>query len=162
MTKSRAITLETLGAWLIKGSREATPIDELIRTDFSGVTGWCLRRTYRTDLVRSGQPVLWWLSGVDPMNPAGIYAQGLTTGSAEPMDAGDAWGDPAAQASRTLLMPVKLNSLDPPILRSELLHHPVLSEVEVIKMAAGSNPSFLTRDQVAELGSSWPQLTVAD
>jgi len=59
-------------------------------------------------------------------------------------------------------MPVKLKPLDPPILRSELLQHPVLSQMEVITMAAGSNPSFLTRDQLAELRSSWPHVTVAN
>ncbi|MGZ5401466.1 MAG: hypothetical protein ACXWDM_15755, partial [Nocardioides sp.] len=81
---------------------------------------------------------------------------------AKPMEAGDAWVDPTARGSRTLIMPVKLMPLDPPILRSELLQHPVLSRMEVIKMAAGSNPSFLTRDQVAGLRSSWPQVTVAN
>ncbi|MGZ5399482.1 MAG: hypothetical protein ACXWDM_05670, partial [Nocardioides sp.] len=127
MTKPRAITPVTLGSWLIKGSREATPIEELLRTDFSSVTGWCVRRTYRIGLVRSGQPVLFWLSGDDSTSPAGIYAQGLTTGDAKPMEAGDAWVDPTARGSRTLIMPVKLMPLDPPILRSELLQHPVLS-----------------------------------
>jgi hypothetical protein len=154
MTKPRAITPVTLGSWLIKGSREAASIDELLRTDFSSVTGWCLRRTYRAGLVRSGQPVLFWLSGDDSTSPAGIYAQGLTTGHAGV--------DPTRQGSRNLIMPVQLKRLDPPILRSELLQHPVLSRMEVIKMAAGSNPSFLTRDQVAELRSSWPQVTVAN
>ena len=153
MGKPRAVTPETLGAWLIKGSRAATPIPELMRTSFSDVTGWCVRPTYRTDLVSSGQPVLFWLSGDDPTTPAGIYAQGVTLGRTTVMDADEPGG------RRT--MPVSLQPVQPPILRSWLLQHPVLSQLEVLKMAAGSNPSYLTRDQARELWASCPQLAVA-
>ena len=154
MGKPRAVTPETFGAWLLRGSRQATPIDALMRTGFSDVTGWCIRPTYRTDLVSSGQLVLFWLSGDDPTAPAGIYAQGVTLGSPTLTDADEAGG--------RLTMPVSLQPVEPPILRSWLLRHPALSQLEVLKMAAGSNPSYLTRDQVAELRAAWPHLTVAD
>lgn len=137
-TKPQAITPATLGAWLIKGSRTATPIEELLRTGFSTVTGWCVRPTYRLDLVRSGQPVLFWLSGGDASYPAGIYARGTTTG-------------PATPSSGTLVLPVRLEPVDSPVLRSELRSDPVLSRVEVLTMPAGSNPSFMTCDQLAAL-----------
>jgi hypothetical protein len=143
----RAVTSATLGAWLIKSSPSASPVDELVRTDFASVTGRCIRPTYRADEVAAGQAVLFWISGDDARHPAGLYAQGRTTG-------------PALLEGDQLVMPVRLTSLDPPILRRELVEHPQLSRLEVIRMAAGSNPSFLTRDQLRELTRRYPQVCV--
>jgi hypothetical protein len=143
--QSRAVTRETLGAWLLKSSPDSSPVDEFVRTDFATVTERCVLPTYRADGVDAGQPVLFWVSGNDERHPAGIYAQGHTTGPTQPE------GD-------QLVMPVRLTGIDPPILRRELLTHPRLSQLEVIRMAAGSNPSFLTREQLRELGRLYPQV----
>jgi hypothetical protein len=57
-THSPVVTAKTLGAWLIKGSRDVYPVDKLVPSKFSTVDGWSLRKTYRTDLIRPGQLVL--------------------------------------------------------------------------------------------------------
>jgi hypothetical protein len=145
--EGRAVTAETLGAWLLKSSPSASPVDEFVRTDFATVTNRCIRPSYRADEVAAGQPVLFWISGDDKQYPAGIYAQGHTTG-------------PAQLDMDQLVMQVRLTSIDPPVLRRELLEHPRLSQLEVIRMAAGSNPSFLTRDQLRELERLYPQVGV--
>ena len=156
--QGRAVTGETLGAWLIKTSPSATPVDELLRTAFATVTGRCVRPTYRALVVAAGQPVLLWISGNDARHPAGVYAHGHTTGpvepEAEPEKDGAAGGRPA------LVMPIRLTPLDPPILRREVQQQPCLSALEVLRMPAGSNPSFLTRAQLRDLRSEFPQLTV--
>jgi hypothetical protein len=145
--QSRAVTRETLGAWLLKSSPDSSPLDELLRTRFGTVTERCIRPSYRADEVAAGQPVLLWVSGHDDVHPAGLYAQGRTTG-------------PAQREADQLVMPVRLTGIDPPVLRQELLGHPQLSQLEVIRMPAGSNPSFLTREQLRELGRLYPQVTV--
>jgi hypothetical protein len=145
----RAVTEQTLGAWLVKGNRGVSSVDELVRNGFTSVAGWCVHASYRTDLVLPGQPVLFWVSGGDRDHPTGIHAQGLTTGRPE-----------SAADGMKLILPLRLEPIPPPVTRTELLTHPVLREVEVIRMAAGSNPSFLTRDQLAELRRQWPQVTV--
>lgn len=139
----RALTATTLGAWLIKGNGDLHPVHELIKTGFATVDTWCVRPTYRTDLVEAGQPVLFWLSGSSTTHPAGIYAEGHTTG---PAQAG--------------VMPVRLRLLSGPVPRAELLAHPRLSQIEVLKMAAGSNPSFITPDDLVALKAAWPQVTI--
>ena len=48
-------------------------------------------------------------------------------------------------------MPLSLEPLEHPVLRTELLTHPVLSALEVLRMPAGSNPSYLSVEQLAEL-----------
>ncbi len=155
-----AVTANTLGAWLIKGSRDVYPVDKLIRTKFSTVTGWSLRETYRTDLIKPGQPVLFWISGASKTHPAGLYAQGTTTGRAMAELADNEWVDPAERGQPKLFMPVELHPLAAPVLRSDLLKHPSLHQIEVLKMAAGSNPSFVTPADLAALRSAWPQVTV--
>ncbi len=100
-----------------------------------------MRPTYRTDLVRTGQRVLLWVSGNEPGLPAGVYAQGRTTG-----------------AARDGEIPVELSPLPVPLLRSEIVGHPELSAMEVIRMPAGSNPSYVTREQLAALTEMCPEL----
>ncbi|WP_460486371.1 hypothetical protein [Barrientosiimonas humi] len=89
----------------------------------------------------AGQPALLWVSGKAPGLPSGIYAHGRTTGVAE--------GG---------VIPVELAPLTPPLLRSELLGHPVLGGMEVLRMPAGSNPSYVTREQLVELSQLCPDL----
>ena len=145
----RAVTAPTLGAWLVKGNRGVSSVDELVRTGFASVTGWCVRPSYRTELVEPDQPVLFWVSGGDGHRPSGIYAQGRTRG----------WPEPEPEGLK-LVLPLSLEPLAQAVPRAELLEHPVLREAEVLRMAAGSNPSFLTREQLVELRRQWPQVTV--
>ena len=130
----RALSPETLGAWLVKASGAAPSTRAHVGAGFSGVGTWCVRPTYRTDLVVAGQPVLLWISGSEPGLPAGIHAHGRTTGPA-----GDG------------VMPMVLAPLEQPLLRSELVGHRDLSSMEVLRMPAGSNPSYVTPGQLEVL-----------
>ena len=130
----RALSTDSLGAWLVKASGAAPSTREHVRAGFAGVETWCARPTYRTDLVATGQPVLLWVSGSEPGLPAGIHAHGRTTG-------------PAHDG----VIPMVLVPLDQPILRSELVGHPDLAALEVLRMPAGSNPSYVTPGQLGVL-----------
>jgi hypothetical protein len=133
---ARVLTRETLGAWLVKASGATPSTGEHVRAGFADVASWCARPTYRTELVSAGQPVLLWVSGTESEHPAGIYARGRTTG-------------PASEG----VMPMTLLPLEEPLLRAELVGHPDLSSLEVLRMPAGSNPSFVTPPQLAVLVS---------
>ena len=141
---ARAITEGSLGAWLVKASPASLSIGELVRTGFADITSRCVRATYRTDLIKADQPVLLWVSGKDRQHPAGIYACGHTTG-------------PVDEAAPTPEMPVRLRPVRPPVRREELLDDPMLSGIEVIRMPAGSNPSYLDVEQYAALQQAFPQ-----
>jgi len=93
----------------------------------------CVRRSYRLDLMAAGQPCLLWLSGQDR---PGIHAIGELTGGAEPD--GEGWA-----------APLRLTLLAEPVARADLLADPVAREAEVLRMPAGSNPSWLSPDQFA-------------
>lgn len=138
---ARASSADSLGAWLLKARGAEPETQAHVRSAFVDVETRCVRPSYRTDLVVAGQPALLWVSGNAPGLPAGIYAHGRTTGLAS---------DGA--------IPVRLSPLLPPLLRSELLGHPVLSGMEVLRMPAGSNPSYVTRGQLAALTDLSPGL----
>ncbi|MCW2735424.1 hypothetical protein [Nocardioides sp.] len=137
----RALTSETLGAWLVKATGSVPATTAHVRAGFAGVATWCVRPTYRTELVAAGQPVLLWVSGTEREHPAGIYAAGRTTGRAD--------GD---------LIPIALSPLAHPLLRSELTGHPGLTTLEVLRMPAGSNPSFVTHAELRVLVELCPEL----
>jgi hypothetical protein len=140
-----AVTVATLGAWLVKARPDGLPLAELRASDFAGLTSRCVRPTYRAELVERGQPVLLWVSGRDPQHPAGIHAAGETTGGVQ---------DDGSELS----MSVRLHAIDPVVRREEILAHPVLRDLEVVRMPAGSNPSYLDRAQYRTLRQAFPQL----
>jgi hypothetical protein len=142
---TRAVTDGTLGAWLVKASPGPLRIEEQILTGFAEITSRCVRPTYRAGLIRPGQPVLLWVSGNDRRHPAGIYASGHTTGTVD-LDV------PSPE------MPVRLRSVEPVIHREEILADPTLAGIEVVRMPAGSNPSYLDTEQYDALQQAFPQL----
>jgi hypothetical protein len=87
----------------------------------------CVRRSYRLDLMAAGQPCLLWVSGREH---AGVHALGTVTGPPE---------DDA--------VPVRLTLLPEPVPRAELLADPRTAAAEVLRMPAGSNPSWLSAEQ---------------
>ena len=80
-----------------------------------------------------GQPCLLWISGREE---PGVHALGTLT--AEPQETD---GGPVA--------PIRLTLLPDPLPRAVLLGDPVAREAEVLRMPAGSNPSWLSRAQFA-------------
>ena len=138
---ARSLSPDTLGAWLVKASGALPSTTHHVRTGFAEVESWCVRASYRTDLVAPGQPVLLWVSGNAAQQPAGIYARGRTTGS-----------------TRDGVMPVELTPVSQPLLRSELVGHRDLSSLEVLRMPAGSNPSYVTPEQLRLLAELEPEL----
>ncbi|MGY2128202.1 hypothetical protein [Blastococcus sp. SYSU DS0617] len=127
---------DDVAGWLLKSTRAPAEI----------VPGWapgqereltrCVRRSYRLELVSPGQPVLLWVSGrVCP----GVHAVGTVTGQVHQGN-GDDDGP---------VLPVRLTHLPAPVGRRELLADPHFGSAEVLRMPAGSNPSWLTAPQLA-------------
>lgn len=118
---------DDVACWLLKSA--GVPADLPSAGDGPARLGRCLRRTYRLDLLAVGQPVLLWVSGrVDP----GVRAVGVVAGPAGDDDVVD----------------VDLVALQAPVRRADLLLDDRFRTAEVVRMAAGSNPSYLTHRQL--------------
>ncbi len=133
----RLLSPTDVACWVVKSSR---PPGEV-------APGWlpgegrrvprCLRRSYRLELMRPGQPCLLWVSG---RSAPGVHAVGV-------LAAGPGEGDSGPE----VVLDVTL--LADPVPRAELLADPVASGAEVLRMPAGSNPSWLSAGQFAVVRS---------
>ena len=127
------LTEDDVACWVLKTSRPPAAIDAGWRPGTARSLTRCVRRSYRLDLMAAGQPCLLWLSGRDR---PGVHALGELTGSAEPD--GEGW-----------VVPVRFTLLAEPVTRADLVVDPVVRDAEVIRMPAGSNPSWLSAGQFA-------------
>ena len=120
-----------MACWVLKSTQ---PPHEI-------VTGWrpgternltrCVRPSYRLGLMTAGQPVLLWVSG---RRRPGVHAVGVLEG-------------PAAGGAEGPVVPVRLSRLSEPVDRGDLLADPAARTAEVLRMPAGSNPSWLSGPQ---------------
>ena len=102
-----------------------------------------MRATYRLGLMSPGQVCLLWLSG---QTCPGVHAVGTLVagpGDERPVDTIDEPGGP--------VVTVRLRLLLNPVRRSELMTLSAFAASEVARMPAGSNPSYLTTPQLAEV-----------
>jgi hypothetical protein len=124
-----------VAGWLLKSTRAPAEIDPGWASGEERELTRCVRRSYRLELVSPGQPVLLWVSGrVRP----GVHAVGTVSGPVR-ADDGDSDGP---------VLPVRLTALPEPVDRGELLADPDFRSAEVLRMPAGSNPSWLSATQL--------------
>ena len=133
MPSPRRLGTDDVACWVLKTSRlplEFAPAWAPGRTlDLTR----CVRRSYRLELMAAGQACALWVSG---RNRPGVHALGVLRGGAEPD--GEGWA-----------VPVRLELMAEPVPRSELLADPAFRDAEVLRMPAGSNPSWLSPAQYA-------------
>ena len=125
---------DDVACWVLKSTRLPAALDESWRPGTAASLTRCVRRSYRLALMGAGQPCLLWVSGRDQ---PGVHALGVVAGSVEDDDE----DGPA--------VPVRLTLLAEPVPRGHLLGDPRMRDAEVLRMPAGSNPSWLSREQFA-------------
>ena len=122
-----------VGCWLLKTARPPGVIAPGWAPEESRRLRRCLRRSYRLELMAPGQRCLLWLSGT-----AGPGVHALGTLAVPP--------DPAAPEPA---VEVTLHLLVDPVSRSELRADPAFAGAEVLRMPAGSNPSYLRAGELS-------------
>ena len=139
------------GAWLFKCNPRRRDFQRFL-SESDGMTEWCVARSYRATLIRPGQPVMLWVSGSDARGPApGIWAVGQTLS-----DASAGGADPPGASSSVARhvdtrVQLSLRLLDEPVPRAVLRHVAALERLEVLRIPAGSNPSWVTGSEFAAL-----------
>ena len=140
---SSRLSRSDVAAWLVKTSRPPAVIEPGWAPGEERTLRRCVRATYRLGLMTPGQVCLLWLSG---QTCPGVHALGTVVagpGGEEPADTVDAPGGP--------VVTVRLRLLEEPVSRHELIAAPRFATAEVVRMPAGSNPSYLTAAQLAEV-----------
>jgi hypothetical protein len=127
------LTPGDVACWLVKTSRAPAELVPGWRSGTEQELTRCLRPSYRLGLMVPGQPCLLWLSG---RNRPGVHAHGTLAGPT-----GIGAGGPE--------IAVRLTLLGVPVPRAELLADPDARDAEVLRMPAGSNPSWLSARQYA-------------
>ena len=140
-----------VGAWVLKARPSLWDIGEALRQGVE-LDWWRLAPSYRVELVRPGQPCVMWVTRGDATTRSGIWAVGEITG--EPVDdTGDPddplWLDHDAQRQVRPRIPVRLEVLERPVLREELLDHPDLVRTEILRVPRIGNPAALTPQEWA-------------
>jgi len=127
------LTVDDVTCWLVKTALPPGALVEGWRPGEEHLLDRCVRASYRLDLMASGQPCVLWLSG---RHRPGVHALGTVTGKVV-----DGPGGPT--------VPLRLRLLDEPLPRAELAADPAFADAEVLRMPAGSNPSWLSATQFA-------------
>jgi hypothetical protein len=133
----RRVTPENLGAWLLKGNADRAGLPGRFARQ-PRITHWCVQPSYRTRLMRAGQPVLFWGSGSRHREIVyGVWGLGRLAGPAE-QDPPGGWQ-----------VPLDLVIADPAgwVSRDDLRHDPALADLEVLRQPQAANPSFVTVQQ---------------
>lgn len=127
------LTAGDVACWVLKSSRPPSEIVPGWTAPATRTLDRCVRRSYRLDLIAPGQPCLLWLSGRDR---PGVHAMGEVTDGIEDRPEGP-------------VVSVRLALLAEPVPREDLLADPRTRDAEVLRMPAGSNPSWLSAQQYA-------------
>jgi hypothetical protein len=131
---TRTITRDNLGAWLVK--RNPDTGSELPRAGGEVVESLCVVPGYRSDLMAPGDRVILWVSGNGRRMTRGIWGLGHVTGPVE--------------VAGKLAVPVAIDVLEEPLPAGEILAAGI-TDLEVHRMPQGSNPSWVSKEQLARL-----------
>ena len=138
------------GAWLFKCNPRRRDFQRFL-SESDGITEWCAARSYRATLIRPGQPVILWVSGSDARGPTpGIWGLGQTISDAAASDDDPGANSLLAGAVDTRVQ-LSLRLLNEPVPRAVLRHVAALERLEVLRVPAGSNPSWVTGSEFAAL-----------
>ena len=135
-----------VGAWLLKANPAVWDIGAFLDSG-ADVDRWRLARSYRTDLLARGQPVVLWVTRGDPDREPGVWGVGAVSGEVsddvgEPDD--PLWRDLGAQREVRPYVEVRLRVLRAPVRATELRVHPALVGMELFRAPRMGSPVALT------------------
>lgn len=126
------MTVETLGAWVLKCNPRRTPVEPMVAAG-AAKPSWCVADNYRSRLMRPGQRVLFWVSA-HPRR--GVWGAGRIIG-------------PVSEDDGRLHVPVDLPLLSEPLAAATLAAVPGLQSMEVFRSPQQANPSWVSRTELS-------------
>ncbi len=135
------VTLENLGAWLLKGNADHHDLAARFERD-PRVPQWGVHPGYRMRMMAAGQPVVFWGSGSRFRLAYGVWGIGTVAGTAFYSDEWSRW-----------VVPLDLTVRPPAdwVSRDELRHDSRLHMLEVLRQPQSANPTYVTPEQFEAL-----------
>jgi hypothetical protein len=147
------IDRDNLGAWLLKANPALWDMSGFLAAGGSQIRSWAVRPGYRSRLMSPGDRVLFWVSGDGRSGLArGIWGDGRVVAPAEDWVDAEAgfWRDDNARAAVRARVRVDITFLEEPVTAAELRAHG-MTDLEVLQIPQGANPSWVSRDQLARI-----------
>lgn len=146
----RRVSEETLGAWVVRCDPRSNP--DVLAAASTGepwvAERWCVADNYRSRMMRTGDRAVLWVSGDGRAMARGLWGLGWVTGSVQD-------GPDFARPVVPLHVPLVREGVSPEEIRAA-----GVADLEVLVQPHGSNPSWMSRDQLAalsELLGEWPE-----
>ena len=158
----QAVSRETLGAWLLKANPAVWDVRRFRADGETRLTSWSVQRGNRSALMRPGDKVVFWLSGPGRGDLVrGVWGLGHVVAEAEAWaDAERGWWlDDAARQALRGRVEVDVPLLEHPLPATEL-RAAGITDLEVQRVPQMSNPSWISRPQLAALADllpEWPE-----
>jgi len=153
-------TRDTLGAWLLKANPRIWDLRGFLASPDPVIRSWAVRPGSRATMMKPGDRVLLWLSGDGRTGFArGIWGVGHVTHPAEPWHDAERgfWVDHQAREAVRARVRLELPLLSEPVTVDELRAYGISLEVQ--RMPAGANPSWVSRDELERLEDLLPGIT---
>ncbi len=165
--RTRSVTEGNLGAWLVKADPKGRwDLPAAIEAGLTVVTSWCVVDNYRSAMMKPGDRILLWVSGDGDRLERGIWGLGKVTGRVEDVDREQPephderlWRSEGERRAATTSVPVHIPLLREPVSAAELKAAGI-TDLEVQRVAQGSNPSWVSKAQLARLEPflpDWPE-----
>lgn len=160
----RQVNPEALGAWVFKCNPDVYDLPAEIVDGTSFVDNWSVADNYRSRLIAGGQKAILWMSGPrDGYAPRGIWGIGWTAGPRFKVRGigGSYWVDDTRGALVEWMAPTAIHLLSEAhrLRADDVEAAPELADLEVFTAAQQSNPSWVSKGQLAALERllpAWP------
>ena len=160
------ISEENLGAWLLKCDPTSKfDLPAAMADGVDTITEWSVVPGYRSEMMAPGDKVVFWVSGNGRIMTRGIWGIGHVTDYVqdsvpEDLQKGDInyWKDEEARLAVELSIPVDVPLFDEAVSVFDLQAAGIVT-LEVQRLARGSNPSWVSKEQLAALVAllpAWP------
>lgn len=158
-----AVSADTLGAWVFKCNPNVYDLPGEVADGQGYVDNWSVVSNYRSAMIQAGQRAILWMSGATTGNaPRGVWGIGWTVGPRyEGVAGGGYWLDQKHAEAVKFLVPTSIRVLaDTDRVRAdEISRSSGLQDLEVFTAPFGSNPSWISKEQLAKLEKllpTWP------
>ena len=165
-----AITSDNFGSWLVRCNPAKWDLAGYIAEGGDRVDSVSVVDNYRSKMMQPGDRILLWVSGNGRLLARGIWGLGHVTAAVrdEPAhavpDDRSLWLDERTRRGVSHAVFVDIPLLDTPITDAELKSS-TIDDLEVQRVPMGSNPSWLSRDQLSRvrpLLPPWPHYSPRD